>query len=238
MFGQKIDSVRQLIFAVTIGVHIAAIYFSLTINDLPIILSSRSDSLTVMLLQARENQPVTDKSAVIRSAPLPESKIANKMTITTNAAPLKSTNQSSKSRLLSTPTGAPSQAAVQSHENPVASPARPGQEPPENLPHAAPDANSLILNALRSVGKIDRELRHAHPKLPDMTPDTQQSRLEKGIGAAAKTGSMVETITLSDGRKMTKVTGPHGSYCAMVDPSNKNDHLAGGVRTQVTTCPN
>lgn len=200
---------------------------------------SRSDSLTVMLIQAPENRPVNDKSAVIRSAPVPESKLKNKTSTATNTAPLKFEVQSSKKRFSSSAIGAPTQAVIQAHENPVASPAIRDQERSANLSSAAPDADSMILNALRNVGKIDRELRHAHPTLPDSTPNTQQSRLEKGISAAAKAGSIIiKTITLSDGRKMSKVTGPNGSFCAMVDASNRNDHLAGGVRTQVTTCPN
>jgi hypothetical protein len=97
----------------------------------------------------------------------------------------------------------------------------------------------MILNAIRDIGKIDREIRNAHPKLPAPTPKTDQSRFEKAIAAAAKPrATIMETVTLSDGRKMTKVAGPNGSYCVMADASNLNDHLPGGVRTQVTTCPN
>ncbi|MBC7500107.1 MAG: hypothetical protein H7315_06380 [Herminiimonas sp.] len=239
MFDQKKRRLGQLIFAVTIGVHIAAIYLSLTIKGLPVSSPSRFDPLTVMLIQAPENQAVTHKSAVIKSAPVPESKITNKTTTTTSAAPSKSAIQSSKNGFSPSAMRAPSQVVVQSRENPVAPPATPGQETPENLPSVPSGADSMILNALRNIGKIDRELRHAHPKLPDAIPDTQQSRLEKGIGAAAKAGSIkIETITFSDGRKMTKVTGPNGSYCAMVDTSNRNENLASGVRAQVTTCPN
>lgn len=108
-------------------------------------------------------------------------------------------------------------------------------------PTAIPSADDMILNAKRDIGKINRELRNAFPKLPPATVDTAQSRLEKGIAAAAKSQALgMEELTLSDGRKMTKVVGSGGTYCISTDSvgaSDGIDYMQSGVKKKMTNCP-
>ena len=104
----------------------------------------------------------------------------------------------------------------------------------------APTAN-LLSNAKRDIGKIDRDLRKAYPKLLEAAPDSAQARLEKGIAAAAKpTTFSMEDIISPDGRRMTKVTGPDGTYCVRKEGAGSTDGLdtmQNGVRAKTTNCP-
>ncbi len=117
-----------------------------------------------------------------------------------------------------------------------------GNKPIEAVPAPAmPSAADMLQNAKRDIGKIDRELRKAYPRLPEAVPDSVQSKLEKGIAAAAKSQTTtIEELVLGDGRRMTKVTGPAGSYCAYKEHNGLTggrDVIQQGVRTMVTTCP-
>jgi hypothetical protein len=115
-------------------------------------------------------------------------------------------------------------------------------EKKEQAPVASPPNGELLSNAKRDIGKIDRDLRKTFPKLLEAAPDSAQSRLEKGIAAAAKPNTTsMEEITFPDGRRMTKVTGPDGTYCVRKEGAGATDGLdtmQNGVRAKTTNCPN
>ena len=46
--------------------------------------------------------------------------------------------------------------------------------------------SDMLQNAKRDIGKIDRELRAAYPRLPESERNTEQSRFENVTAAAAK----------------------------------------------------
>lgn len=102
-------------------------------------------------------------------------------------------------------------------------------------------SSSTIFNAKRDIAKIDRELRKDFPKLPEAAPNSTQSRLEKGIAAAAKPqATTMEDIVSADGRRMTRVVGPNGTYCVRKEGAGATDGLdmiQGGVRAKTTNCP-
>jgi hypothetical protein len=95
----------------------------------------------------------------------------------------------------------------------------------------------MILDAKRNIGRIDREVN----KL--LTPPEQnsvQSRLEQGIAAAARPDrtSMLER-NYSDGRKITKVSSPLGTYCVVQDSigaADGIDRMQRGTHAKVTNC--
>lgn len=112
-------------------------------------------------------------------------------------------------------------------------------QPSHDLPAASAGAAGLIAEAMRNAGRIDRELRHGAPELSQPKPRSLQSTLQKGFAAAARPGNAgMEEVVLPDGRRMTKVVGPSGTYCVMresaaaigIDPQR-------GAQTMVTTCP-
>ena len=76
----------------------------------------------------------------------------------------------------------------------------------------------LAASALAGIGKIDRDLRQATPARPGLlqTPvSTPASRLIQGIAAAyIPTRTTMEDVTMADGRRYTRITGPFGSKCA------------------------
>ena len=115
-------------------------------------------------------------------------------------------------------------------------------EKKEQAPAPSPPYGDLLSNAKRDIGKIDRDLRKAFPKLLEAAPDSAQARLEKGIAAAAKpTSTSMEDFTSPDGRRMTKVTGPDGTYCVRKEGAGATDGLdtiQNGVRAKTTNCPN
>lgn len=112
----------------------------------------------------------------------------------------------------------------------------------EPAPVVTAPTGNLLSNAKRDIGKIDRDLRKTYPKLLEAAPDSAQSRLEKGIAAAAKPNAFsMEDIISPDGRRMTKVTGPGGTYCVRKEGAGATDGLdamQNGVRAKTTNCPN
>ena len=101
--------------------------------------------------------------------------------------------------------------------------------------------NSAIFKATRDIAKIDRDLRKEFPRFPDAAPNSTQARLEKGIAAAAKQNvTTMEEIVSPDGRRMTRVVGPNGTYCVRKEGAGATDGLdmiQGGVRAKTTNCP-
>lgn len=104
-------------------------------------------------------------------------------------------------------------------------------------PPAARGSEQLILDAKRSVGKIDQELRR---EFPSATQAPSPSKLERGIAAAARADrpSLAEK-TLPDGRRITKVSGPGGTYCVIegnVGTPGGVDQMQRGVQQRTTSC--
>lgn len=111
-------------------------------------------------------------------------------------------------------------------------------------PQQAPGltADRMVSNALRNVGKIDRDLRQQLPRRPDDTASSDyRSALEKAIAAAGKkTSFTTEELRLSDGSRITKVSGPGGTYCVVVPSLGSTggvDVIQHGVQRKVVTCP-
>jgi hypothetical protein len=114
---------------------------------------------------------------------------------------------------------APAQSGKSRTPTAVSIPAAPPA--PDKLPPTSPVRPSgmdMIEAAKRDVGEIDRELRKALPPsrepIPPAAPLSAQQKLAKGIAAAARPrGTFMEDLTLPNGQRVTKVTGPLGSYC-------------------------
>lgn len=94
------------------------------------------------------------------------------------------------------------------------------------------------------VAKIDEALRkQAPPNVQIQKYERKESRLAQGIAGAYRGdngGETTEQIDLGDGRFMTKVHGPIGTYCVYKETmavSGGRDQIQSGVRTKVTTCP-
>lgn len=153
-------------------------------------------------------------------------------------APKPETMNPTQLRKRSTTPPATSSEAIPTTPTPLAT--SPADEK-KDLPIANTLAESTIFNAKRDIGKIDRDLRKDFPKLPQAAPNSMQSRLEKGIAAAAKPGATkMEDMISTDGRRMTKVTGPEGTYCVRKEGAGATDGLdmmQGGVRSKTTNCP-
>ena len=123
-------------------------------------------------------------------------------------------------------------------------PAAPAIEPKDEPAASAPlriAPSELIQNAIRDVGKIDQDLRKGSRKLLELAPVTTQSKLEKGIAAAGRPVAItMENFTLADGRRMTKVIGPNGTYCVTTDSIGLTrglDVMQNGVQSRTTNCP-
>lgn len=116
------------------------------------------------------------------------------------------------------------------------------EEPPPSPAPGPLRMDDIIQNAKRDIGKIDKELRKSHPSFMPMPPTSTQSRLEKGIAAAGKPVSRtLAERTLSDGRRITKVSGPNGIYCVTHDSvgaAGGIDVMQRGIAAKVTNCGN
>lgn len=124
-------------------------------------------------------------------------------------------------------------------------PAAPGVA--TQLPAASrPSAESMVEAAKRNAGKIDRELRKdAPPKDAAAAEPTMQQKLEMGLAppAAPEPRSPKETtmedITLPNGQRVTKVTGPNGTYCVTqisVGNTKGEDIMQKGAISRTTSC--
>lgn len=116
------------------------------------------------------------------------------------------------------------------------------EEPPPSPAPGSLRMDEIIQNAKRDIGKIDKELRRSFPSSTQMPPASTQSRLEKGIAAAGKPAAQtLAERTLSDGRRVTKVSGPNGIYCVTNDSVGATggiDVMQRGMSTKVTNCGN
>ncbi|MFC5472685.1 hypothetical protein [Paraherbaspirillum soli] len=114
--------------------------------------------------------------------------------------------------------------------------------PPASTNHLS--ARDIIDAARRDVGSIDRELRQAqapsHAPIPPASPRGAQEKLASGIAASAiPRGTTIEDITRPDGQRVTKVTGPAGTYCVTqisVGNSAGMDIMQRGAGSRTTNC--
>jgi len=124
-------------------------------------------------------------------------------------------------------------------------PAAPGA--PTQLPAASrPSAESMVEAARRDAGNIDRELRKdAPPKDATAAEPTMQQKLEMGLAPAAPPPprspkeTTMEDITLPNGQRVTKVTGPTGTYCVTqisVGNTKGEDIMQKGAISRTTSC--
>ncbi|MFZ6644800.1 hypothetical protein ACO0LO_03745 [Undibacterium sp. TJN25] len=109
---------------------------------------------------------------------------------------------------------------------------------PQTTPITA--SSDITATAMRSVGKLDRELRKEFPTIARAQPETMQSKLAKGIAAAgvSQERTMQERIS-PDGRRVTKISGPGYSYCVTTDNVGHDagfDQMQRGVQSRTTTC--
>jgi len=126
-------------------------------------------------------------------------------------------------------------------------PAAPGVTAPQ-VPATSrrPSAEGMVDAAKRDIGKIDRELRKdAPPKDAKAAEPTMQQKLEMGLAPAAPPPpsspkeTTMEDITLPNGQRVTKVTGPNGTYCVTqisVGNTKGEDIMQKGAISRTTSC--
>ncbi|SDX58334.1 hypothetical protein SAMN04515617_10513 [Collimonas sp. OK242] len=134
------------------------------------------------------------------------------------------------------------------HYQPVA----PGSTAPQ-LPAASrhPSAEDMVDAAKRNIGKIDRDLRKDAPAASQPAPaaaaaPSRQQILEKALAGPVapketpKPGATtMEEITRPDGQRVTKVTGPNGTYCVTqisVGNTKGEDIIQKGAVSRTTSC--
>ncbi|MFC3376856.1 hypothetical protein ACFOLJ_13435 [Rugamonas sp. CCM 8940] len=113
-------------------------------------------------------------------------------------------------------------------------------EPDWTQPVARQGADSLAERAKKSVGAIDRDLRNKSLNMSDRKPAAEQTALARNVASAFKTqNTTIEEILMADGRRMSKIHTPHGSYCAYMESNaitGGRDPFKDGVRTKISNC--
>ncbi|NMM27784.1 MAG: hypothetical protein HHJ12_10990 [Glaciimonas sp.] len=219
-YNRGTKGIGRFALPLTICLHIFVIYFLPTVTHNSTLLKSAPDALTVLLIPLQKNK---NASVKIQALEMPQT----------------SQLQAVKNQSTAT-SGAPTRSITVVPENTVA-PVAEKRDSSSATETEAIHVDSMILNAKRDIGKIDRDLRKAFPSLSEPTPNTAQSKFEKALAAAAKPRStMTETYTLADGRKMTKILGPGGTYCTFSESAGAADgidHIQNGMKARVTNCP-
>ncbi|MEN9868382.1 MAG: hypothetical protein RL748_3972 [Pseudomonadota bacterium] len=131
--------------------------------------------------------------------------------------------------------GAPATEAVAIPEKAVA-PAKPPVDPitGAGLPGLSAVELARAAEEIRKQAPLNSQVQKYERK---------ESKLALGIAGAYRGDNGSETteqIDLGDGRFMTKVRGPLGTYCVYKETmavSGGRDQSQSGVRTKVTTCP-
>ncbi|AIY43392.1 hypothetical protein LT85_4234 [Collimonas arenae] len=121
--------------------------------------------------------------------------------------------------------------------------------PKAPLPYGKSSAEDMVNTAKRNVGQIDRELRKDTPPSEPTAAATalnKQQILEKGLAPEvapkepARPGeTTMEDITRPDGLRVTKVTGPNGTYCVTqisVGNTKGEDIIQRGAISRTTSC--
>ncbi|WP_157778566.1 hypothetical protein [Massilia violaceinigra] len=138
---------------------------------------------------------------------------------------------------------------------PMQAPAQPAAEQPAEVaaedapPTPAPSAAEIMRQARRGIGKIDQDLRKAHPGQPITAPVTNgATRLAQGLQAAAdavpnrryeapKVTEIIDPGPYS--RRRYRVVGADGTYCITVESNHAPDGLdtmKNGIQHKTTTC--
>ena len=137
---------------------------------------------------------------------------------------------------------------------PAAAPAPAADTPPalaaDNAPPApSPSAADILRQARSSIGKIDQELRKAHPGQPITAPVSNgATRLAQGLQAAAdaapnrwyeapKVTEIIDPGPYS--RRRYRVVGADGTYCITVESNHAPDGLdigSKGIQHKKTNC--
>lgn len=80
----------------------------------------------------------------------------------------------------------------------------------------SPSVDAMIDAAKRNIGNIDRELRQAFPSRAPMPSQPSTSPLERSIASAGlPRETVMQELVLGDGRRITKVVTPSGTYCVL-----------------------
>ena len=102
-------------------------------------------------------------------------------------------------------------------------------------------SSALATTALEAAGKVDRDLRQQLPRHLHKGSQVSAPQLGKAIEAAAlKAANTTEEVTFPDGRRMTKVYGPTGTYCIFtrsVGTTAGLDVIQDGMQQFSGTCP-
>ncbi|MEC5217897.1 hypothetical protein RCH09_002861 [Actimicrobium sp. GrIS 1.19] len=187
-----------------------------------------------LLIEASRRQPVREAVGQVMTMLLPEA-----------APPLPERAAAAQRRTPVTMVRAVTQdhpASVTAEPRNQATPAEP-ESATTTLPPPLP-ASDLATSALRSVGKIDRDLRNEFRHLPERAPDSVTSRLAQGIAAAGVVHRLMPSMqerVLADGRRVTKVTSSSGTYCVTQEGAGANDGLdrvQNGNHMKATNCGN
>jgi hypothetical protein len=115
--------------------------------------------------------------------------------------------------------------------------------PPDPFALPAKPDEDLRQRSLKSAAAVDKQLRKEAWNPRDKFVANDQTALAANIGGAyiGRDSSMtVEEVTLPDGRLMTKIHGPAGTYCAYKESNavtGGRDPFRDGVKTKIGTCP-
>ncbi len=139
------------------------------------------------------------------------------------------------------PAAQPADAAAQAPAVPAMTLVTPPADPFALPPKAAQEEDAL-LRARRSAGAVDKQLRKEAWNPRDKKIANDRTVLaEKLAGAYTGSDGMTqESVTLDDGRVMTRIrTGAGTTFCAVKENNaltGGRDPFRDGIRTKVTTC--
>ncbi|HWW05944.1 hypothetical protein [Collimonas sp.] len=214
---------RRITLAFTIALHFLGIYLWVSMMNRPTMSQAENPTILLHLFTLPLQQPAARQSVARTRSLLPQSTPKNKQQNAPHAPAADVPPQSSSD--ISNP-------AAASHTEDSYSSDTTSSKPIST--------EQMILNAKRDVGKIDRDLRKAFPKLPETAPDTAQSRMAKGIAAAGKGkwGRMEERV-LPGGRRITNIVTPLGTYCVTYEgaaAADGVDQMQRGVQQKISSC--
>ncbi|MQA42341.1 hypothetical protein [Rugamonas aquatica] len=112
---------------------------------------------------------------------------------------------------------------------------------PFALPPAKP-SDDLLQRSLKSAAAADRQLRKEawNPRDKKIANDTTMLADKLGSAYVGREGTTQESITLDDGRVMTKIRMANGSTFCAVKESNGvtggRDPFRDGIKTKITSC--
>jgi hypothetical protein len=142
----------------------------------------------------------------------------------------------------------PSPLAPASSDAPVAPPPPAATEPPPTVePPVQPDAASILDNARRSVGSIDRALRKENNPTIVTPPDSPEIRMRQGmeqaralaptrLWEAPKVEELVNNT--GDGARRTRVITGRGTYCVTErSPVTNVEMIEMHGKIRLTNCP-